>query len=127
MPNAQITAAAASAIALIAAPAAAQDSFTYASRASEHASVAVVELAAAGVLATAGSVALPVSVIGGASMIGGSVSAAAGESALEAGSELSKGAGKLLDDAWDAPLKVGDAVILAPQPVPKLKPAPAHQ
>jgi hypothetical protein len=97
-------------------PALAQDSTADASGASGAASQAVGLLTASGVKTAIGVSALPVSVAAVGVSGAGAVSLAAGHVGVASGANLLQAAGA----SANAALKVDDAVVLAPDPAPKV-------
>lgn len=100
------------ALALVAAPAFAQDSATDASGASAATSEAAGLLASSGVKTAVGVSAVPASVVAAGSMAGGSVVMAGGAASVGAGgvvSEIADASGKLIVD---------DKVVVSPDPAP---------
>lgn len=112
------------ALALLAAPAFAQDSATDASGASAATSQAVGLLAASGVKTAVGVSALPVGVVGVGSVVGGSAVAASGAASVGVGgavSEIADASGRLVVD---------DHVVVSPDPAPAVPfntPAPVKK
>ena len=99
------------AMAIIAAPAFAQDSVANGSAAGSAVSEVAAHLTASGVQTAVGVSAVPASVAGTASMAGGASVAGVGSGVSEAG-------GASADAASGGPLKVDDRVVVSPDPPP---------
>lgn len=112
------------ALALVAAPAFAQDSATDASGASAAGSEAAGLLASSGVKTAVGVSAVPASVVATGSMAGGSAVMASGAASVGVGGAVSEAA------ADSGKLVVDDKVVVSPDPAPAVPyntPAPAQK